>query len=68
MEPKPKFEVVAWKDYHGVETFFMVVAQDGWRCGIYPSEREAIAAAAHATEAETTAEPDCPSFTLETAR
>jgi hypothetical protein len=66
MEPTSEFKVVPWRDYHGVETFFLVVAQDGWRCGIYPSEREAIAvAAARATEAGTVADPG---FALETAQ
>ena len=59
MEARPEFKVVAWKDYHGVETFFMVVDQTGYRYGIYPSEREAIAVA----EAESAA-PACESFTL----
>jgi hypothetical protein len=50
MEPKSEFKVVAWKDYHGVETVFMVVDRTGYRYGVYPSEREAIDAAAKATE------------------
>ena len=64
METKPEFRVVAWKDLHDVETLFVVVAQDGYRHGIYPSEHEAIAAAAKATAADITEAAD-PSFTLE---
>jgi hypothetical protein len=52
METKSEFGVVAWKDYHGIETFFMVVDQAGYRYGVFPSEREAIAAIAEAQEAE----------------
>lgn len=64
MEAKPEFKVVAWKDYHGVETFFMVVARDGYRLGVYPSEREATAAAAEAAET-TGAAPPYESVTLD---
>jgi hypothetical protein len=63
METNPEF-IVPWKDYHGVETFFIVVAPDGWHYGIYPSEREAIAAAAEAAEPESTDDPACASFSL----
>jgi hypothetical protein len=50
---KAEFKVVAWEDCRGVATLFMVVDQDGYQYGVYPSEREAIVAAAKATEAET---------------
>jgi|RhiMetdeSRZDD1v2_1073273.scaffolds.fasta_scaffold3115587_2 hypothetical protein len=55
--------VVAWKDFHGVETLFAVVDQAGHQYGIYPSEREAIAAA-EAAEPESTDDPACASFWL----
>jgi hypothetical protein len=48
---KPEFTVVPWLNCHGVETFFMVMDQDGFRHGVFPSEWEAIAAAAQAGEA-----------------
>jgi hypothetical protein len=46
-----KFGVVPWRDYHGVETLFLVVDGDGHQLGIpFPSEWEAEAAAAKAAE------------------
>jgi hypothetical protein len=63
METKPEFKVVAWKDLHGVETFFAVVSPDGYRCGVYASEPEAIAAAAKAAAGENI-EAARPSFAL----
>jgi hypothetical protein len=63
METAPEFSVVAWKDCHGVETLFMVVDKAGYRYGIYPSEHEAIAAAAEAAETASVA-PAYESFTL----
>jgi hypothetical protein len=57
METKPEFKVMAWKDYHGVETLFMVVDQSGYRCGVFASEQEAIVAAAKTAGTENAVVP-----------
>ena len=38
-----KFKVVSWKDYHGVETVFRTLDEEGTVWGVFPSEWEAEA-------------------------
>jgi len=45
-----KFRVMSWRDYHGVETFFLVVNQYGERGGVFASEWEAVARAKELNE------------------
>jgi hypothetical protein len=44
------YKVVSWRDYHGVETFFIVVNQHGDRCDVFASEWQALARAKELNE------------------